>query len=121
MSKHALVEDVSVADDNGGAGQRSFDSLPNEMVLHVLRYVDADTLLSCRPVSKLWRELVDRYAFQEKAAEENKWVNGGRGYRSFSQVDADTVMKLDLPWFVFYVICKHDPFNRNLVDYGSST
>lgn len=107
-----------MAEDDGGAGWWSFDSLSDKTVVRVLKYVDADTLLSCRLVCKLWRVLVDLYAFQEKAAEQNKWINGGRGHSSFSRVDADTVTKLDLPWFVFYAVCKHDPFDRNLVDHS---
>uniref|UniRef100_A0A2S2NMY0 FBA domain-containing protein n=1 Tax=Schizaphis graminum TaxID=13262 RepID=A0A2S2NMY0_SCHGA len=42
-------------------------------------------------------------------------MNDGRGYYSFSQVNSDDIRKLDLPWYVFYVIIKYDPFNRNLV------
>lgn len=103
-----------MAESGDGAGQ-PFESLPDEMIVHVLSFVDADTLLSCRLVCKQWRDLVDAYAFQEKAARENDWVNNGRGYRSFSQIDTNTVRKLDLSWYVFYTICKYDPFNRNLL------
>lgn len=92
-----------------------FDWLPDEMVLLVLCFVETDTLLSCRRVCKKWLTLVDLYAFQEKASRENETVNNGRGYHSFSDIDSSTVRKLDLPWYVFYAICKYDPFNRNLV------
>lgn len=94
---------------------KPFDLLPDEMVVNTLSFVDADTLLDCRLVCKRWRELIDAYAFQEKASRENEIVNNGRGYYSFSQIDSNSVRKLELAWYVFYVICKYDPFNRNLV------
>lgn len=93
----------------------SFDLLPDEMVVHALSFADADALLSCRLVCARWHQLVDDFVFREKASRENNIANGGRGYCSFSQIDSSIVKKLELPWFVFYVICKHDPFGRNLV------
>jgi len=92
-----------------------FDSLPDEMVVLALSFVDASSLLDCRLVCNSWRTLVDAHAFQEKASRENDTVNNGRGYHSFSEIDSKTVRKLELPWYVFYAICKYDPFNRNLV------
>jgi len=94
---------------------KHFDLLPDEMVVYTLSFIDADTLMDCRLVCKRWRELIDAYVFQEKASRENEFVNNGRGYYSFSQIDSNSVRKLELPWYVFYVICKYDPFNRNLV------
>jgi len=52
-------------------GGQHFESLPDEMAVHVLSFVDADTLLNCRIVCAQWRALVDAYAFQEKAAREH--------------------------------------------------
>lgn len=98
-----------------GEIENPFDLLPDEMVIYVLKFVDADTLVRCRLVSKKWLELIEAYVFQEKASRENEYVNNGQGYLSFSQIDSKTVRKLDLPWYIFYVICKHDPFNRNFV------
>lgn len=95
--------------------KNTFDLLPDEMVVYALSFVDVDTLLACRLVSRRWRELIEAYVFQEKASRENEYVNNGHGFFSFSQIDSNTVRKLDLPWYIFYVICKHDPFNRNLV------
>jgi len=92
-----------------------FDLLPDEMVVYALSFTDADTLLNCRLVCKRWRELIDAYVFQEKSSRENEYVNNGRGYYSFSKIDSSNIRKLELPWYVFYVICKYDPFNRNLV------
>lgn len=92
-----------------------FGLLPDEMVVYTLSFVDADSLLCCRLVCRSWRQLIDAYVYQEKASCENQSVNDGRGYYSFSQIDSKTVRKLDFPWYVFYTICKHDPFNRNLV------
>lgn len=92
-----------------------FDLLPDEMVVHVLCFVPVDSLLDCRLVCRRWRVFIDSRVYQEKAAQENEFVNNGRGFYSFSQIDSNTVRKLNLPWYVFYTVCKHDPFNRNLV------
>lgn len=92
-----------------------FDLLPNEMVINILISIDVNTLFDCRLVCKRWQKLIDTYVFQEKAFRENKFVNNGQGYYSFSQISANDVRRLDLPWYVFYIICKYDPFNRNLV------
>ncbi|XP_025202011.1 F-box only protein 27-like isoform X2 [Melanaphis sacchari] len=72
-------------------------------------------ILLIRLVCKRWQELIDAYVFQEKASRENKFVNNGKGYYSFSKIDSNNIRKLELPWYVFHVICKYDPFNRNLV------
>lgn len=92
-----------------------FNLLPDEMVIHLLTFVDADSLLNCKLVCKSWKSFIDAYVFQEKASRENELVNNGKGYCSFSHIDSNTVRKLDYPWYVFYAICKHDPFHRNLV------
>lgn len=92
-----------------------FNLLPDEMVIHLLTFVDADSLLNCKLVCKSWKSFIDAYVFQEKASRENEFVNNGKGYCSFSHIDSNTVRKLDYPWYVFYAICKHDPFHRNLV------
>ncbi|XP_015374563.1 PREDICTED: uncharacterized protein LOC107169351 [Diuraphis noxia] len=92
-----------------------FDLLPNEIVSHVLIFIDWDTLFVCRLVCKKWQQLIDTYVFQEKTAIENKFANDGRGYYSFSQIGSNSVRSLDLPWYVFYLIGKYDPFNKNLV------
>jgi len=91
------------------------DLLPDEIVISTLILIDANTLFACRLVCKRWQQLIDTYVFQEKAARENKFVNNGRGYNSFSQISSNEVRNLDLPWYVFYIIGKYDPFNRNLV------
>lgn len=95
--------------------QEPSELLPDEMIVYVLSFIDANKLLDCRLVCKRWQELLDSYVFQEKASRQNKYVNNGRGYVSFSEIDSNNVRKLELPWYVFYVICKYDPFNRNLV------
>lgn len=88
-----------------------FGLLPDEMVIYTLNFVDPDTLLNCRLVCKSWREFIDSDVFQDKASRENEIHR----FYSFSHIHPSTVKKLDLPWFVFYVICKYDPFNRNIV------
>lgn len=85
------------------------------MVINTFILIDANTLLYCRLVCKRWQKLIDTYVFQEKAALENKFVNNVRGYSSFSQISSNDIRKIELPWYVFYVISKFDPFNRNLI------
>ncbi|KAL5239302.1 hypothetical protein ACI65C_006712 [Semiaphis heraclei] len=92
-----------------------FDLIPNEIVSNILILNDPDTLFVCRLVCKRWQQLIDTYVFQEKAARENEFANNGRGYYSFSHIHPNDVRSLEFPWYVFYTICKHDPFNRNLV------
>lgn len=109
------LSDIVGRKDNDGVQEKPFESLPDEMVVCTLSFVDPDTLLNCRLVCQRWHQLIDAYVFQEKASRDNELANGGRGYHSFSLIDSNTVRKLDLPWYVFYAICKYDPFNRNLV------
>ncbi|VVC34170.1 F-box domain,Galactose-binding domain-like,F-box associated (FBA) domain [Cinara cedri] len=95
--------------------EKPFDLLPDEMIICLLSFVDVDSLLNCRIVCKRWRSFIDAHVFHEKASRGNEIVNNGKGYYSFSQIDSNTVRKLEFPWYVFYAICKYDPFNRNLV------
>lgn len=110
-----MAEVAADGASDSGLNKTLFDSLPDEMVVLTLSYVDPDTLVDCRLVCRRWQLLVENYAFQEKASRENEWVNDGRGFYSFSAIDRNTVRKLDLPWYVFRAICKHDPFHRNLI------
>ncbi|XP_050428955.1 F-box only protein 6-like [Adelges cooleyi] len=95
--------------------KEGFCTLPNEMVIYVLSLVDEDSLLTCRLVTRSWRYLIDKFVFQDKASKENALVNNGQGFYSFSNIGSNSIKRLDLPWYVFYTICKYDPFNRNLV------
>lgn len=94
---------------------QSFDLLPDEMFIHILISIDAKTLLDFRLVCKRWQELIETFVYQEKAVLENKFVNNGQGYSSFSQIGSNDIRKIELSWYVFYVINKYDPFNRNLI------
>lgn len=94
---------------------QSFDLLPDEMFIHILISIDAKTLLDFRLVCKRWQELIETFVYQEKAVLENKFVNNGQGYSSFSQIGSNDIRKIELSWYVFYVINKYDPLNRNLI------
>lgn len=96
--------------ENSG-NKEFFGLLPDEMVIYTLSFVDSDTLLKCRLVCESWREFIDADVFQDKASRENEIHR----FHSFSLIHPSAVRKLDLPWFVFYAICKYDPFNRNMV------
>jgi len=61
------------------------------------------------------KNLLTHMYFKKKAALENKLVNNGRGYSSFSQISSNDIRKIELPWYVFCVISKFDQFNRNLI------
>ncbi|VVC44527.1 Transposase, type 1 [Cinara cedri] len=74
-----------------------FALLPDETVILLLSLVDVDMFLNCRLVCKRSRALSDTYIFQDKASQENEFVNNGKGYYSFSKIDSDIVRRLDFP------------------------
>lgn len=82
---------------------QTFDLLPNEMVINTFILIDTNTLLDCRLVCKRWQKLIF------------KFVNNSRGYSGFSQISSNDIRKIELPWYVFYVISKYNSFNRNLI------
>jgi hypothetical protein len=78
-------------------------SLPEEVLLHILSYVDHKTLVNLRLVCHLWKHLIDNEAWRLK-------VSRGK-YGSVKSVGP----KQKLPWFVYYWICYKDPFAKNLL------
>ena len=78
-------------------------SLPEEVLLHILSYVDIKTLVNLRLVCHWWKHLIDNEVWRLKVSREK--------YRSLKSVE----LKHKLPWFVYYRICDSDPFGRNLL------
>jgi len=78
-------------------------SLPEEILLHILSYVDIKTLVNLRLVCHWWKDLIDNEVWRLKVSREK--------YRSLKSVE----LKQKLPWFVYYWICDRDPFGRNLL------
>nr|CAD7261800.1 unnamed protein product [Timema shepardi] len=81
---------------------------PEEVLIILLSHVDHKTLLNCRQVCKLWRELVDGSVWKEKFRRE------GRSYHSFRAIASSR----KLPWYAYYWIFHKDPFGRNLIKNG---
>ncbi|XP_069696587.1 F-box only protein 6-like isoform X2 [Periplaneta americana] len=77
--------------------------LPPEMIINILSYVDAKTLVNLRLVSHSWKHFIDNEVWKLKTSREK--------YRSLKSVDP----KRKLPWFVYYLICVKDPFEKNLL------
>lgn len=77
--------------------------LPEEILVHILSYVDAGTLVKLRFVCHWWKHLIDNEVWRLKVSREN--------YKSLNSVDP----KWKLPWFVYYWICVKDPFGKNFV------
>jgi hypothetical protein len=78
-------------------------SLQEEILLHILSYVDHKTLINLRLVCHWWKHLIDNEVWRLKVSREK--------YRSVNSVDP----KQKLPWFVYYCICDSDPFAKNLL------
>jgi hypothetical protein len=78
-------------------------SLPEEILVHILSYVDVETLLKLRLVCCWWKYLIDNEVWKLKVS---------RGtFKSLNSVNP----KWKLPWFVYYWICVKDSFGKNLL------
>jgi hypothetical protein len=77
--------------------------VPEEILIHILSYVDAQTLVKLRLVCHWWKHLIDNEVWKLKTSRQK--------YRSLKSVDP----KWKLPWFVYYWICVKDPFGKNLL------
>ena len=78
-------------------------SLPEEILLCILSYVDIKTLVNLRLVCHLWKHLIDNEVWRRKVSREK--------YRSLKAIEP----KQKLPWFIYYWICNSDPFGKNLL------
>jgi hypothetical protein len=79
------------------------EHMPEEILVHILSYVDIKTLVNLRLVCHWWKHLIDNEVWRLKVSREK--------YRSLKAVDP----KWKLPWFVYYWICAKDPFEKNLL------
>lgn len=74
--------------------------LPEELITQILHYVDVKSLLNCQLVCKRWNRLLQNYVWWKKAE---------------SIMENPLPKNENIPWCVFYAICKHRPFERNLL------
>jgi hypothetical protein len=89
--------------DNNEELQPLEHNLPEEVLVHVLSYVDPETLVKLRLVCRWWKHLIDNEVWRLKVSRKK--------YKSLNSVDP----KWKLPWFVYYWICVKDPFGKNLL------
>lgn len=74
--------------------------LPKELLAEMFCYVDYESLLNCQLVCKRWKILIQSYVWRKKAE---------------SCVGRSLLLGKDVPWDVYYLICKKKPFERNLI------
>ncbi|XP_063224533.1 F-box only protein 6-like [Bacillus rossius redtenbacheri] len=79
--------------------------IPEEVLVHLVSFADLPTLLACRLVCRVWRELVDSQALRRKLKRE------GHRYHSSRAVDVSADLPLDLYCSIF----DKDPYGRNLL------
>lgn len=74
--------------------------LPEEVLAAIFCYVDYNSLLNCQLVCKRWKILIQSYVWRKKA-----------------EITLGRLLLLDhnVPWHVYYLICKKRPFERNLI------
>jgi hypothetical protein len=77
--------------------------VPEEILVHILSYVEIKTLVNLRLVCHWWKDLIDNEVWRLKVSREK--------YRSLKSVEP----KQKLPWFFYYCICDRDPFGKNLL------
>ncbi|XP_034934476.1 F-box only protein 6-like [Chelonus insularis] len=88
-------------DENGNNGFVLCDKyIPEELLAELLCYVDYKSLLNCQIVCKRWKVLIQEYVWRKKAE-----MIFGQSLQCIK----------DMPWPVYYVICKKNPFDKNLV------
>jgi hypothetical protein len=76
-------------------------TLPEEILVHILSYVDIETLLKLRLVCRWWKYLIDNEVWRLKVS---------RGtYKSLNPVNP----KWKFPWFVYYWKCVKDSHVKN--------
>ncbi|CAL7946623.1 unnamed protein product [Xylocopa violacea] len=74
--------------------------LPEELLAEIFCYVDYTSLLNCQLVCTRWKILIRNYVWRKKAE-----ISLGRSL----------LFDKEVPWDVYYLICKKRPFERNLV------
>lgn len=74
--------------------------LPEELLAEIFCHVDYKSLLNCQLVCKRWKILIQTYVWRKKAE-----ISVGRSL----------VCVKEVPWDIYYLICKKKPFERNLI------
>ncbi|XP_015599833.1 F-box only protein 6 isoform X2 [Cephus cinctus] len=74
--------------------------IPEELLSEILCYVPYKTLLNCQLVCKRWKILIQEYVWRKKA-------------EMIIQHSLPPIK--NMPWSVYYDICKKRPFERNLL------
>ncbi|PSN50324.1 hypothetical protein C0J52_10124 [Blattella germanica] len=96
--------EASSSEISNGSLPEPFDHyIPEEVLIHILSYVSAKSLIKLRLVCRLWKQLIDKEVWRLKVAR--------RDYTSLNSVSP----KQKLPWYVYYWICLKDPFEKNLL------
>lgn len=75
-------------------------SIPEELLLKILCYVDHKTLVGCHLVCKHWNFLIKDYVWQKKAE---------------LTLGKSLILNPKTAWTVYYFICDEKPFYKNLI------
>ncbi|XP_066589065.1 F-box only protein 6-like isoform X2 [Prorops nasuta] len=101
QSHDRAMSNQTTFDANGENGLIMGDKyLPEELLIEIFIYTDYKTLLKCQLVCKRWKDLLQEYVWRKKAE---------------MIIDRSLSSDKDLPWYVYYLICKKRPFERNLL------
>ncbi|XP_066999154.2 F-box only protein 44 isoform X2 [Anabrus simplex] len=77
--------------------------IPEDILGILLSYLDSDSLLKCRLVCQIWKQVIDTDVWRLKINNET--------YRLLQTCAART----KYPWIIYFWICKRNPFWRNLL------
>ena len=87
-------------------------SVTKEILERIFSYLDQPKdILPCREVCETWKSYIDDEFFKMMCLKQTN-------LKSFSTMTAEEKEKLDLPWFIFYTILVHDPFEQDLIKNG---
>lgn len=74
--------------------------IPAELLAEIFCRVDLRTLLNCQLVCKRWWVVIQNYIWRKKAE-----LTLGKAFPRHQE----------MPWHVFYLVCKKKPFEKNLL------
>lgn len=90
-----------IFDEKGDNGLILCDKyIPAELLVEIFCNSNLETLLNCQLVCKRWKMLMQSYVWRKRAE-----ITLGKPFPRNE----------DIPWNVFYFICKKKPFERNLL------
>ncbi|KAF2900947.1 hypothetical protein ILUMI_05241 [Ignelater luminosus] len=101
LCDHSQLENNVEETDNGLCLNNVY--IPEEIILHILAFVDPNELLKCSLVCRNWNKFIKSYTFWSTLY--------GRKYR-------DSKPK-QLPWYLFYCLLSTNYFNNNLLKNGN--